>query len=91
MATQASASPLVQLFPFFMMFLIFYLLVFRPQKKEQAEHKKKLSTLQKNDRVVTAGGIHGTIINVKEATVIVRVDDTTKIEFDKDSIKVIKE
>jgi preprotein translocase subunit YajC len=90
MAAQTSANPLIQLFPFFMMFLIFYLLVLRPQKREQDAHKKKLSALQKNDRVITAGGIHGTIINVKESTVIIRVDDNAKLEIDKDSIKVVK-
>ncbi|MEW5895168.1 MAG: preprotein translocase subunit YajC [Candidatus Omnitrophota bacterium] len=84
-------SPMMQLFPLILMFLVFYVLVMRPHKKEQEQHKKRLAALQKNDRVVTTGGIHGTVVNVKETTIILRVDDNVKLEFDKDAIKVIKD
>lgn len=72
-------------------FLIFYLLVIRPHKKEQEEKKKKIASLQKNDKVVTAGGIHGTVINVKDETIILRLDDNVKAEFDKEAISRVKE
>ena len=45
-----------------------------------------IDNLKKNDAVVTVSGIHGTIVLVKEKTVMVRVDDNVKIEFDKDAI-----
>ena len=90
MDPQTSVNPLVQFFPFILMFLIFYLLVIKPQKKEQDEHKKKLAALKKNDAVVTAGGIHGTVSLIKETTVIVRVDDSVKLELDKSAISRVE-
>lgn len=86
----ASGNPLMQFFPFAVMFLIFYFIVIRPQKKEKDKKQKKINALQKNDQVVTAGGIHGTVVNVKETTIILRVDDGVKIEFDKETISKVK-
>ena len=72
--------------PMILIFVIFYLLVFRPQKKEQQEKKKMRDTPKKNDEVVTVGGAHGTVVLVKERTIVLRVDDNVKIEFDKEAI-----
>ena len=91
MAPQTPGNPLIQFFPFLLMFLIFYVLVLRPQKKEQEGKKKKISALQKNDRVVTAGGIHGTVVNIKETTIILRIDDSVKVEIDKEAVSTVKE
>jgi preprotein translocase subunit YajC len=74
------------LMPMVLIFAIFYLLVFRPQKKEQQDKLKMRNALAKNDQVVTVGGVHGTVVLIKEKTVIVRVDDNVKIEFDKEAI-----
>jgi len=49
-----------------------------------------VKNLKKNDEVVTIGGIHGTIVNAKEKTFVLRVDDNTKIEVDKNSIAYLK-
>ena len=65
---------------------IFYFLILRPQKKRQQESQKMLSALRKGDRVVTIGGIHGVIQSVKESTVIIKVDENTKLEFNRSSI-----
>jgi preprotein translocase subunit YajC len=48
------------------------------------------SRLAKNDGVVTSGGIHGTIVNVKDKTVVVRIDDNVKIELEKNCVAVVK-
>ena len=74
------------LMPMILIFAIFYMLVFRPQKKEQQDKKKMRDTLKKNDQIVTVGGVHGTVVLVKEGTVVIRVDDNVKIEFDKEAI-----
>lgn len=81
------ATPLI---PYLLIFLIFYFLVIKPQRDKQREQKNMLSNLKKNDEVVTAGGIHGTIINVKDTTVIVRIDDNVKMEVDKEAITLVK-
>ena len=69
--------------------LIFYFLIIRPQNKRQRESKAMLEALKKGDKVVTAGGIHGQVTAVKESTVTVKVDDSTKIEFSKSSISSV--
>ncbi|MDD4955575.1 MAG: preprotein translocase subunit YajC [Candidatus Omnitrophica bacterium] len=69
--------------------LVFYFMLFRPQQKQQKKHQEMINSLNKNDEVVTTGGIHGTIISVKERTFVVRVDDNVKIEVDKNAISYV--
>ena len=76
--------------PVILIFLIFYFLLIRPQKKTQDEHKKMIAALKKNDEVITAGGIHGTVVNVKDITVTLKVDDNVKIEVQKNSISTMR-
>jgi len=78
------------IFLFIFIFVIFYLLLIRPQKKQEKERQKILSNLSKNDEVVTSGGIHGTIVNVKDKTVILRIDDNVKIEIEKSCVNYVK-
>lgn len=89
MAPDQAANPIMQLIPFALMALIFYFIVFMPEKKRQAAHKEKISKLQKNDHVITASGIHGTVAALKDSTVVLRVDDNVKIEFDRDAIATV--
>ena len=91
MPNQPVGNPLIQLIPFFLIFFIFYILLIKPQRDKQEQLKKMITNLKKNDQVITTGGIHGTVINVKEATVILRVDDNVKIEVDKEAITSVKE
>jgi preprotein translocase subunit YajC len=70
--------------------LIFYFLVIRPQKQQQKKIKEMLANLKKNDEIVTTGGIHGTVAIVKETTVVVRVDEGCRIEFDREAIAMVK-
>ena len=86
-AAGAAPNPLVAMAPpLLMMALIFYMLVFRPNQKVRAEHEAMLKALKKNDEIVTTGGIHGTVVNVKETTVVLPVDETAKLEVDKEAI-----
>ena len=87
----ASQSPFASmLFPIILIYIIFYFILIRPQRKEQKEHKGMIDNLKKNDEVVTTGGIHGTIVNVKEKTFILRVDDNVKIEINKKVVAYLK-
>lgn len=74
---------------FVLIILIFYFLIIRPQKKRDKETKAMLAAMKKGDRVVTIGGIHGTIITVKDQTVVVKVDDSARIEFSKSAISTV--
>lgn len=83
-------SPLISLMPIILIFVIFYFLLIRPQKKQQEEHKKMVSSLKKNDEVITSGGMLGTIVNVKDTTVTLRVDDNVRVEVQRGSISTIR-
>ena len=91
MPTEQAANPLIQLpiIPYLLIFFIFYFLVIKPQRVKQKEHKQMLDNLKKNDSVVMAGGIHGIVSLVKDKTIVVRVDDNVKIEFDKESVSSV--
>jgi preprotein translocase subunit YajC len=84
------AGGLMTLLPFVAIIVIFYFIMIRPQNKKQKETQKMLAALKKGDRVVTIGGIHGTIQSVKEQSVIVKVDENTKIEFNRGAISGIE-
>jgi preprotein translocase subunit YajC len=76
------------MFPMILIFAIMYFLILRPQAKRQKEHQKMLNSLEKGDRVVTAGGIYGSIVGVKEKEniVIVKVADNVKLEIARSGI-----
>jgi len=81
-----AAGGFMTFLPLVAIIAIFYFLILRPQKKRQQETQKMLSALRKGDRVVTIGGIHGIIQSVRESTVIVRVDENVKLEFNRSAI-----
>ena len=72
--------------PFVLIIAIFYFFLIRPQNKKQKETEKMIAALKKGDKVVTIGGIHGVVSSTKEKTVIVKVDDNCKIEFNRSAI-----
>jgi preprotein translocase subunit YajC len=84
-AAANTASPTMSLLtmvvPLLLLFVVFYFLIIRPQNKKQKETKKMLDGLRKGDRIITIGGIHGQVTSVKENSVIVKVDDSCKLEF----------
>ena len=76
-------SMMISLLPFAAIFVLFYFLLIRPQRREQARRQEMLSAVKKNDRVVTAGGIYGVVTNVhREADEItVKVDEATNTKL----------
>ncbi len=84
-------NPWMQMLPFILIFVVMYLFLFRGPKKKQAEHKKMLNSLQKNDRVRTIGGILGTVIDVKDDEITLKVDESnnTKIKVTAGSIAAV--
>jgi len=67
-------------------FLIFYFMIIRPQQKRTKEREKLLSSIQKGDKVVTSGGLHGIVSSVEEKTVVLQVSDNTKLKFERSAI-----
>jgi len=71
-------------------FAIFYFILIRPQQKKQQDHKKFLESLEKNHEVVTAAGMHGTIVGIKGPVVTLRIADNLRIDVEKSSISHLK-
>ena len=69
-----------------LMFLVMYLFMIRPQRQQQKKLEEMRNALKKGDKVITAGGIYGTIADVDDLTVLVKVDGEVKIRVDKSSI-----
>lgn len=86
-----SASIVPTLITFGLVFVIFYFLIIRPQNKKQKETKKMLESLKKGDRVVTIGGIHGSIQSIKDDTVVLKIDSNTKLTFSRSAISNVVE
>ena len=76
--------------PLIFIFLIFYFLIIKPQRKKQKDHQEMVMNLKKNDEVVTTGGLYGTIVNIKEKTFVLRIDENTKVEVEKNSIGYLR-
>ncbi len=81
-----TAALLTQVLFFAAIFAIFYFLLIRPQQKQRREREQMLASLKKGDRVVTTGGLHGTITGLNEHTVTLRVADQVKLEFDRTAV-----
>ncbi|CAM4366320.1 preprotein translocase subunit YajC [Paenibacillus tarimensis] len=74
------------LWPFVLMFAVFYFLLIRPQQKKQKQRNLMLNQLKKGDKITTIGGMHGTIVELTDDTVVLRVNDATKITFERSAI-----
>ncbi len=85
----SSGSMMTTFVTFGLIIVIFYFLIIRPQKKRDKETKEMLASIKKGDKVVSIGGIHGTVVVVKETSVVVKVDDNTRLEFSRSAISSI--
>ena len=72
-----------------LIFVIFYFILIRPQKQKQKRLDQQRDALRSGDKVITAGGIHGLVTNVKAHSVTLKVADNVKIEFEKGSIGTV--
>ena len=97
-AAQASAAgadpnPLLNFLPFILVFVIFYFLLIRPQQKRQQELQKTVDALKKGDRVVTSGGMIGTVMSLQNDYVVLKVGDNenTKMEILKSAISGLRQ
>ena len=91
-ADGGSSSMVSTIIMFGLIFVIFYFLIIRPQQRRQKEREKLLGALEKGDKVVTSGGLHGTISGLEEKTVLLQIADGVKVKVDRASIgQVLKE
>ncbi len=81
---QASSTPM--LITFALLFLVMYIFLIRPQSKKQKAVKNMLANIKNGDKIVTIGGIYGTIVNIKDTSVVLKVDSNTELEVVRESI-----
>ncbi|MBL7171006.1 MAG: preprotein translocase subunit YajC [Candidatus Omnitrophica bacterium] len=85
-----SANNMMGLLPLFLIFIVFYFMVFRPQQTKQKEHQRMVSSLEKGDKVVTSGGMHGLVTGLKEKTVYLKIADNVRIEINRTGISAVE-
>jgi preprotein translocase subunit YajC len=76
--------------PLVLMFAIFYFLLIRPQQKRQKERNNMLNSLQLGNKVVTIGGLHGTIVELSEEKATLKVAENMRLVFDRSAINSVE-
>ncbi len=84
-----AASMFSSLMPIFLIFIVFYFLLIRPQSKKQKEHQKLLEGLKKGDRVVTASGLYGTVHEVQGNIVKLKISENVNVQMLKSAISAV--
>lgn len=79
---------LIQLSPIILMLVIFYFLLIRPQQKRQKQIREMLDALQKGDKIITIGGLHGVIDSIDEDKVVINCNNT-KLTYDRSAVREV--
>ncbi len=93
-AHAAEASPaagIVQLAPLLLIMLVFYFLLIRPQQKRLKAHKDMVAGMKKGDKIVTAGGIYGTVVDVSDNEIKVEIAEGTRVRVKRDTVTGLAE
>ncbi len=85
------ANPLVSLIPLVLVFVVLYFFLIRPQNKKQKSRNLMLHGLKKGDKVVTIGGLHGSIVEITDDMIVLKVNDATKLTFDRSAVNSVTE
>ena len=85
-AEGGGASGLMGMLPLVIMFAIFYFLLIRPQQKKAKQHKEMLGGIKKGDRVISSGGLHGTITGITEDIVTMEIAPKIRVKVSRGSI-----
>ena len=76
----------LSLLPLFLILVVFYFFFIRPQTKKSKEQKKFRDALKKGDKVITIGGLHGKVADVKESTIVIEIADSTRVTVEKSAV-----
>lgn len=88
-AARPQGNFLTALIPFILVFVIFYVLIILPSRKKQKKHQDMVEALKAGDKVVTTGGIHGTVMGVQKDRIELKISANVKIDVTKNAIAVI--
>ena len=82
----AAPSPWPMLIFFVLLMVGMYFLTIAPQRKQEKKRQEMIAALQHGDEVMTNGGIYGTVANIKNDRITLKVNDTVRVDFSKNSI-----
>lgn len=88
-APQGGAAAIGALLPLILIFFVFYFLLIMPQQKKQKAHKKMLDDMKEGDKIITVGGIIGTVSKIKENVVTVELKEGVKVDFVRNAISQV--
>ena len=88
-APLAEPSPFSGILPIILMVVLFYFLLIRPQQKKMKEHKQMVEALRRGDKVVTSGGIHGTVSKVEDDALLVEIAPDVKVKVEKTMVTAV--
>lgn len=77
------------LLPIILFIVLFWLILIRPQQKRQKQVMQMQNNLQKGDKIITIGGLHGTIHALDEGTIVIEVQDGTKLTYDRSAVREV--
>lgn len=83
---KGGSGGIMAILPLIFIFVIFYFLLIMPQRQQRKKHKEMLENLNRGNKVVTSGGIHGTITRIEKDTLIIKVSEKTELKVDKSVI-----
>ncbi len=87
----ATGNPLITFLPLLLVFIVFWFFIIRPQRKRDAERKNMISAVKKGDKILTIGGVHATVSQVEDTSVLAQIDTNTKVRLEKSAIASIQE
>lgn len=89
--TEGGPSLFTSFIPILLLFVIFYFLLIRPQQKKQKQHQGLISNLRRGDKIVTNGGLYGTVVDVKDHVIVLKIADDIKVELVKNAVATVIE
>ncbi len=90
MGAGSPAASLLSFAPFIAIMVLFYFLMVHPQSKEKKKREEMLGGIQRGDRVLTRGGIYGTVADIKEQVLILKISDNSKVEVDRGYVETVQ-
>ena len=82
-AGAAGPSPIVNMLPIVLMFVVLYFVLIRPQQKRASEHESMVKNLKRNDEIVTTGGIHGRVQSLADSVLVVEIAPNVRIKLER--------
>lgn len=87
---EGQVSPFMQFMPLILIFVVFYFLLIAPARKKQKKHQEMVRNLKSGQKVITNGGIHGTVVGVTDNVVHLRIADQVKIEIARNAVAALQ-